>query len=118
MKSQVSDWLNDIHYMSKVCGTITNHHFYMWVFPKLLPQMSLYDSAPVHTVRSMNDLARLEWKNSSGLQRALPRRMKVIITAKGGLSLEWSVQKAHMGVIARCPKTFGYIVYFKSAKTK
>ena len=47
----------------------------------------------------------------------LPRRVEAVRAAKRGnsilmpLVLEWDVQQAHIGVMVRCPYTFGHIVY-------
>lgn len=43
---------------------------------------------------------------------SLPRILKVIITAKRVINLDCDVQNTYMGVMIRCPNTFGYIAYF------
>lgn len=45
------------------------------------------------------------------LEKSLPRRQEVIIAGNGGLNLEWYVEKEHMGVIGKCSKSFGLIVF-------
>lgn len=46
------------------------------------------------------------------LEEILPRGVGVIIAAKhlGRQNLEWDFQKAHTGVMVKCPHTFGHIV--------
>lgn len=42
---------------------------------------------------------------------SLPKRVALIITAKGEKNLEWNVQQVHMGMMVRGAHTFGHTVY-------
>lgn len=45
------------------------------------------------------------------LMASLPQRVESVITTNRGLNLERDFQKAHVGVIVRCPQTFDHLVY-------
>lgn len=45
------------------------------------------------------------------LCKAFPEEWRAVIEAKGGLSFEWDIHKAHMGMMEMCSHTFGHIAY-------